>query len=380
MAPTRPAAPTTLIVVLGMHRSGTSVLARAMGALGADLGSHLQPPMAGVNDKGFFEDMDINAINMALMAAAGTEWDSLADTDLDHIPASQRQALEQQALALLLAKCGKGTFAFKDPRTSRLLPFWQPVFRRAGLRVRYAVAIRHPLSVSESLAGHFGHEPSPATDPLLWLAHTLPALTETTPADRIVVDYDRMLAAPTQEIARIAAWLHLPVDADEAQRFAEQFLDPALRTAQVGPETLGPRDGMPRAVGSLFQALSQAARFGDESQATGLPQAVSEAARLWQDLSPLLRREQELRARTRALQEQSTRQAEHLTTMQARITLLEQQARALERQAEALTGQLHAVHQQHGHLLHAHEMLKRSLSWRITAPMRKVLDLVRSGR
>jgi prefoldin subunit 5 len=66
--------------------------------------------------------------------------------------------------------------------------------------------------------------------------------------------------------------------------------------------------------------------------------------------------------------------------MQARITLLEQQARALERQAEALTGQLHAVHQQHGHLLHAHEMLKRSLSWRITAPMRKVLDLVRSGR
>ncbi len=50
----------TLIVVLGMHRSGTSVLTRAMETLGANLGSRLMPAAAGNNDKGFFEDIDVN--------------------------------------------------------------------------------------------------------------------------------------------------------------------------------------------------------------------------------------------------------------------------------------------------------------------------------
>ncbi|MFM0308870.1 hypothetical protein P0D71_13905 [Paraburkholderia sp. RL17-383-BIF-A] len=61
---------TTLVVVLGMHRSGTSAITRAMETMGADFGSRLMPAVAGVNDKGFFEDLDIVAINMEIMAAA----------------------------------------------------------------------------------------------------------------------------------------------------------------------------------------------------------------------------------------------------------------------------------------------------------------------
>ena len=47
-----------LIVVLGMHRSGTSLITHGLEALGAHLGSRLMPPNASVNAKGFFEDID----------------------------------------------------------------------------------------------------------------------------------------------------------------------------------------------------------------------------------------------------------------------------------------------------------------------------------
>lgn len=76
---------TTLVVVLGTHRSGTSTSTRAMETLGADFGSRLMPAVVGVNDKGFFEDIDINAINIEVIAAAGMDWHAMVPIDLDGI-------------------------------------------------------------------------------------------------------------------------------------------------------------------------------------------------------------------------------------------------------------------------------------------------------
>ena len=53
-----------IFVVLGMHRSGTSAITRGLEVLGASLGNRLMPPFVGNNDKGFFEDVDINAFNI----------------------------------------------------------------------------------------------------------------------------------------------------------------------------------------------------------------------------------------------------------------------------------------------------------------------------
>ena len=52
-----------IIVVIGMHRSGTSALTRALEVLNVHLGDNLMKPIADVNDKGFFEDLDINKFN-----------------------------------------------------------------------------------------------------------------------------------------------------------------------------------------------------------------------------------------------------------------------------------------------------------------------------
>ena len=67
----------TLLVILGMHRSGTSAISRAMGVFGASHGDNLLEPVAGINDKGFWEDADIVQLNADLMAEVGLDWHSL---------------------------------------------------------------------------------------------------------------------------------------------------------------------------------------------------------------------------------------------------------------------------------------------------------------
>ena len=64
-------------VVLGMHRSGTSAVARALKAVGVSLGDTLIPPSIGVNDRGFWEDAEINALNIELLEALGHDWHTL---------------------------------------------------------------------------------------------------------------------------------------------------------------------------------------------------------------------------------------------------------------------------------------------------------------
>ena len=67
----------TIIVVLGMHRSGTSLITRSLQVLGVDLGEHLIPAISGDNDKGFWEDVDINDFDNALLTKIGSAWDRL---------------------------------------------------------------------------------------------------------------------------------------------------------------------------------------------------------------------------------------------------------------------------------------------------------------
>src|SRR5665647_3705297 len=61
--------PQKLIVVLGMHRSGTSAVTRGLQVMGVGLGDRLMPGLEGNNAKGFWEDIDLNALNIEMMSS-----------------------------------------------------------------------------------------------------------------------------------------------------------------------------------------------------------------------------------------------------------------------------------------------------------------------
>ena len=70
-----------IVVVLGMHRSGTSAVTRGLQVIGIELGDRLMMPVKGDNDKGFWEDVDLNALNIEMLHAIDSDWFHLTAID-----------------------------------------------------------------------------------------------------------------------------------------------------------------------------------------------------------------------------------------------------------------------------------------------------------
>lgn len=249
--------PRRVVMVAGMHRAGTSVVARGLMALGLDLGDALMDADARMNARGFFEDVDVVAADDALLASRGADWKSSALLhDVDWRDAAYADA-RRAARALIERKVERtGDFAFKDPRVPRLLPFWQGILADAGVDDAYVIAVRHPCAVVDSLVKRDDLDPRRSAG--LWLSHLACALRYTAGRPRVVVDYDRLLESPMRELARMARALDLRDSALDRARedpFERVFLSTDLRHARYAPDDLPA--GLPEDVAAA-QRLAQA--------------------------------------------------------------------------------------------------------------------------
>ena len=217
-----------LVVVLGMHRSGTSAITRGLEVLGVKLGDNLYPAAID-NPKGFWEDNDFLGINEELLAHLDYSVDRLGLIDWQMPSTAIVEFLELKAEKLVSERCKKNAlWGFKDPRTARLLPFWQAVFERVGCDVRYVIATRNPISIVESLYKRSGFEGG--TTFYLWLEHLIPAISGTMNAKRVVVDYDQLLENPELQLLRVAKALGVTAPEPLALfAFESEFLDVGLR-------------------------------------------------------------------------------------------------------------------------------------------------------
>ena len=229
-----------VIVVAGMHRAGTSAVARGLAALGVDLGDRLMSADVRMNARGFFEDVDVVAIDDAVLAALAADWKSVALLDGVDWGGELLAGLRADARRVLGARTAPGrAYGFKDPRAPRLLPFWQRVFADSALADAYVIAVRHPRAVIDSLTARDGLDVRRSG--WLWLGHLVCALRYTQDRPRVVVDYDRLLAAPERELARMARALGLPAPGADALRdYAHGFLARDLRHAEYAPDDLDP--------------------------------------------------------------------------------------------------------------------------------------------
>lgn len=401
-----PPSEATLVVVLGMHRSGTSVITRAMETMGAEFGDNLMPAVQGVNDKGFFEDLDINAINQEILSLAGADWHSLAPIEFGKIGEVSLQAIRKRATELLSTKCRNKIFALKDPRISRLLPFWQPIFDSLDVRVVYALAIRNPMSVGLSLEkrDNFSHDKSF----LLWLMHTIPSLEHTKGRQRVLVDYDKLMEAPRVELARMSARLELPLDVSRVTAFEDEFLDGGLRHTKFGSGDLSKVNSAEQHVKALFGALESATELDDPEFERRVLPIIEQARQYLEALSPILqlewRLEQEIarlnaevsgcRDEGAALQRQIEDQTSELNDWRERTESaiaigdglrMELEVAMKERVAlaESLATHETASEMQHVALERAERTvaaMQGSRSWRITKPLRFLSGLASSRK
>lgn len=241
-----------LIIVLGMHRSGTSAVMNALSCLGVQQGDDLLPP--GVdNPKGFFEDRDLNLLNIEMLEFIGKQWFSLSlveDADVDMLIAN---GYLDKAAKLISEKTRTATiFGFKDPRVSKLLKFWKLVFARLDYDLNYIFCIRNPLSVAQSLQAR--NKIPLKKGCWLWLSYNLAIAAEShTPL--IPLDYDQLMESPSEQIDYLSNALGLSVDPMLREEFIGGFLDKNLRHAQYTREDLLSSGQCPAPVVEFYELL-----------------------------------------------------------------------------------------------------------------------------
>ncbi len=115
--------PNKTIIVLGMHRSGTSMIASVVEALGVHMGEELLPPHETDNKYGYYEDTDFVPLNDSILTAAGGDWIKP--------PARYKILIEYENFKdriekLITKKQKNNTWGWKDPRTALTVELFLP--------------------------------------------------------------------------------------------------------------------------------------------------------------------------------------------------------------------------------------------------------------
>lgn len=337
-----------VVCVLGMHRSGTSAVTRAVVALGAYLGEEgeLLAP-APDNPEGFWERRDVCALSGRILEALGTTWDTAAPLPDGWPAAPGLEPLRRELDALIGGVFGeRPLWVWKDPRTCLLLPLWKQVLAARGVDLGVICATRNPLDVAKSLQKRDGIAPGRSFG--IWFNYTLSALQALWDVPAVFVSYDRFLEDPRGELRRCAAALDLPWPAGAAA------LDAAL-ASQVRPEL--------RHSVSAEGDLRGAGAVGPVTQLQGLVQRLCAGASLSDpEIAAALARLGEEHAAHTALFRDELAQAG-----EARLALLEAEARLRDCRTQ--------VRDQRALL----DRIERSWSWRLTAPLRRLWDARRRG-
>ena len=221
--PTRPAANVATdaaapVVVLGMHRSGTSALTRALGALGYampadDIGAKPGNPL------GHWESRRIIETNDAMFEDLSRSWQDWREVDLGSLDTEDVVAAASESLAHAFA--GQDRYVLKDPRLCRLFPVYREALAKAGVTPNIVLIVRNPLEVMASLRARDGMAELDAL--MLWLTYNVEAELHSRGLPRAVCTFDALLSDSGAVLGRLSDQLPtlgtlseapLPVQAD----------------------------------------------------------------------------------------------------------------------------------------------------------------------
>lgn len=204
------------IFVVGMHRSGTSVLTALLAMAGADPGPSGE--LTGANEfnpKGFWELNRFRAINEHLLHRQHRDWDCPLGFDPARLNEGSESA-EARARELLRSLSSGGCFVVKDPRLCLTFGFWDRLCPNAVP----VMPIRSPVEIARSL---YGRNTIPIPIGIaLWEYYLLSAVRATRAAGALLVDHADLIERPVETLGklietmqpRLDSALRMPAEAD----------------------------------------------------------------------------------------------------------------------------------------------------------------------
>ncbi len=221
--------PKAPVCISGMHRSGTSLVARLLNLCGLQLGpaDQILPPGEG-NPQGFWENREMDRITEELLARLADGWDFLLPPFPNGWESSPDSApYREQARRQIAVLARQQPWGWKDPRASLVLPFWRLLL--PDLRV--VICLRHPAEVNASLKKQVGS--SDAFNFNLWQRYYQRLLATTAESERLFTHYDMYFLDPGREVRRLLNWLGWSAT-DEAISQACEAVVPESREQRQG--------------------------------------------------------------------------------------------------------------------------------------------------
>lgn len=252
-----------VLVITGMHRSGTSLVASLFERAGLNLGSALLAPGAD-NPLGYFEDAEfVRWHEEALHARRQT---ILASRDFTFTPTDAEAA---RADELIAARAAQPLWGWKDPRTCLFLDFWSARLPAA----RYLFVYRHPFDVLLSLARRgevVGFDFYSGLEAWYTYNARLEALVRAKPHETLLCNTYALLDNPDAFGAELAQKFGIQLELNravrdsvyQAERFKRTRRSAATETllAQIHPDAI-----------ACYERLQKAAFLPDESPLDAAP-------------------------------------------------------------------------------------------------------------
>lgn len=366
------------ICITGMHRSGTSMVARLLNLCGLYLGPEEDLlPAAEDNPEGFWENIRFVSINNRLLGELGGSWELPPEFPKGWERRPAIRQLGDEAVELVESFRGHGFWGWKDPRVLLTLPFWEEMI--PDLQV--VVCLRNPVEVAHSLAKRDSF--SIPYGLCLWLVYYERLLACSTSQDYVLTHYDAYFHDARSELRLLLHHLNRPVS-DEVLERACGYAFPSLRhnrvsledlsapivpmrvrevyrhlAAQTGPIYLDTVEQGPDAAGGDIVGLrSDIQSYEDALRALRLE--ALQGVPMWSKIAKtqIYEIHRQLKALDRAIAYQSGQAAERLEALAGREKSADEQIRALISRIDQLNGEL----QGHAQSIYELRQLQRELA------------------
>lgn len=228
--------PRAVLIILGVHRSGTSVTAGMISQLGLNMGKSV---LAGnpTNPKGHFENRKLMYFNERLFHYFNVSWHNSVCME-EYWWQNKSLSKHKDELKDLINEefSNSDSFFIKDPRLCILLPFYLLVFEEMAILPKFIITLRHPAHVAASLMKRDNF--SQAKSYRIYMEHILKAEIYTRGYTRVFTDYDDLIAFPLSEIDRVVKSLQLELlFTPDIKRNLLAFVEPDLNHSETIQQT-----------------------------------------------------------------------------------------------------------------------------------------------
>ncbi|WP_322889295.1 MULTISPECIES: hypothetical protein [unclassified Yoonia] len=254
------------VLVLGMHRSGTSMLGGVLDRLGCGRPKSPMPPNDD-NSKGYFESLEVMKLNDAILDALGSRWDDWQQLENGWQDFPRFVEFRERIETTMAAEYGDASLIYlKDPRICRLIPIWREALVESGYAPVCIHTYRNPLEVLQSLAAREEIIVEPEVGLLLWLRHILDAEAGSRGLPRIFTSYVRLLSDWTEfsDRAEDAFGFTWPVARNVRHDLMSDMIDRSLRHHDASAKDPRQDPSVPKLIKQCLEVMERWAGEGED--------------------------------------------------------------------------------------------------------------------